>query len=262
MSKEEDKKLQEAFDDVFRYSLIMGLKFPWQMIAATLVTIGLRIYRTVLDDEGYKGMKDNIADNFKNIQKFKDGKVSEKDEVNLRKMKDECIGVEATRLKVKEEMTYVNTAREILNDTGIKTKIIKQYLPIMNQLINKYLMSMDFYVNFHLDENFTETIKSRFRDTFNYASFSEGEKMRIDLAILFTWRAVAKMKNSTNTNLLILDEIFDSSLDGTGTEEFLRILNTLEGENTFVISHKGDQLADKFRNSIRFEKVQNFSRIM
>tara|TARA_Y100000401_G_scaffold85782_1_gene71072 strand:- start:13196 stop:14902 length:1707 start_codon:yes stop_codon:yes gene_type:complete len=196
------------------------------------------------------------------IQKFKDGKVSEKDEVNLRKMKDECKGVEATRLKVKEEMTYVNTAREILNDTGIKTKIIKQYLPIMNQLINKYLMSMDFYVNFHLDENFTETIKSRFRDTFNYASFSEGEKMRIDLAILFTWRAVAKMKNSTNTNLLILDEIFDSSLDGTGTEEFLRILNTLEGENTFVISHKGDQLADKFRNSIRFEKVQNFSRIM
>ena len=123
-------------------------------------------------------------------------------------------------------------------------------------------MSMDFYVNFHLDENFTETIKSRFRDTFNYASFSEGEKMRIDLAILFTWRAVAKMKNSTNTNLLIFDEIFDSSLDGTGTEEFLRILNTLEGENTFVISHKGDQLADKFRNSIRFEKVQNFSRIM
>ena len=177
-------------------------------------------------------------------------------------MKDECKCVEATRLKVKEEMTYVNTAREILNDTGIKTKIIKQYLPIMNQLINKYLMSMDFYVNFHLDENFTETIKSRFRDTFNYASFSEGEKMRIDLAILFTWRAVAKMKNSTNTNLLILDEIFDSSLDGTGTEEFLRILNTLEGENTFVISHKGDQLADKFRNSIRFEKVQNFSRIM
>ena len=196
------------------------------------------------------------------IEKFKSGKISDKDEENLRLEKDKCKGVEATRLKVKEEITYVNTAREILNDTGIKTKIIKQYLPIMNQLINKYLMSMDFYVNFQLDENFTETIKSRFRDTFNYASFSEGEKMRIDLALLFTWRAVAKMKNSTNTNLLILDEIFDSSLDGQGTDEFLRILNTLEGENTFVISHKGDQLADKFRNSIRFEKVQNFSRIM
>ena len=149
----------------------------------------------------------------------------------------------------------------MLNDTGIKTKIIKQYLPIMNQLINKYLMSMDFYVNFNLDENFNETIKSRFRDTFNYASFSEGEKMRIDLALLFTWRAIAKMKNSVNTNLLILDEIFDSSLDGQGTDEFLRILNTLGDENTFVISHKGDQLVDKFRNSIKFEKQQNFSRI-
>ena len=196
------------------------------------------------------------------IEKFKEGKVSQKDEDKLQQMKDECKGVEAKRSETKEEMVYVNTAREMLNDTGIKTKIIKQYLPIMNQLINKYLMSMDFYVNFQLDENFNETIKSRFRDTFNYASFSEGEKMRIDLALLFTWRAIAKMKNSTNTNLLILDEIFDSSLDTTGTDEFLRILNTLEGENTFVISHKGDQLADKFRNSIRFEKTQNFSRIM
>ena len=131
----------------------------------------------------------------------------------------------------------------------------------MNQLINKYLMSMEFYVNFNLDENFNETIRSRFRDAFNYASFSEGEKMRIDLALLFTWRAIAKMKNSTNTNLLILDEIFDSSLDGQGTDEFLRILNTLDNENVFLISHKGDQLVDKFRNSIKFEKTQNFSRI-
>ena len=198
----------------------------------------------------------------KDIEKFKEGKVSQKDEDKLQQMKDQCKGVEAKRSETKEEMVYVNTAREMLNDTGIKTKIIKQYLPIMNQLINKYLMSMDFYVNFQLDENFNETIKSRFRDTFNYASFSEGEKMRIDLALLFTWRAIAKMKNSTNTNILILDEIFDSSLDMTGTDEFLRILDTLEGENTFVISHKGDQLADKFRNSIRFEKTQNFSRIM
>ncbi len=196
------------------------------------------------------------------IKKYQEGKVSKKDEEKLQQMKNECKGVEAKRSETKEEMIYIHTAREMLNDTGIKTKIIKQYLPIMNQLINKYLMSMDFYVNFQLDENFNETIKSRFRDTFNYASFSEGEKMRIDLALLFTWRAIAKMKNSTNTNLLILDEIFDSSLDTTGTDEFLRILNTLEGENTFVISHKGDQLADKFRNSIRFEKTQNFSRIV
>ena len=131
----------------------------------------------------------------------------------------------------------------------------------MNKLINTYLTSMEFYVNFTLDENFNETIKSRYRDEFTYASFSEGEKMRIDLALLFTWRAVAKMKNSTNTNLLILDEIFDSSLDGTGTDEFLKILNTLGGENVFVISHKQDALADKFMSTIRFEKVKNFSHL-
>ena len=195
------------------------------------------------------------------IDNFEQGSVSEKDVDKLNQMKTDCKKIEHERSKMKDEKNYIMAARDMLNDTGIKTKIIKQYLPIMNQLINKYLMSMDFYVNFNLDENFNETIKSRFRDTFNYASFSEGEKMRIDLALLFTWRAVAKMKNSTNTNLLILDEIFDSSLDGQGTEEFLKILNTLGEENTFVISHKGDQLADKFRNSIRFEKQQNFSRI-
>ena len=129
----------------------------------------------------------------------------------------------------------------------------------MNKLINTYLTAMEFYVNFTLNENFEETIKSRYRDDFTYASFSEGEKMRIDLALLFTWRAVAKMKNSTNTNLLILDEIFDSSLDSTGTDEFLKILNTLDGENVFVISHKQDVLVDKFKSTIRFEKVKNFS---
>jgi DNA repair exonuclease SbcCD ATPase subunit len=195
------------------------------------------------------------------ISSFEQGSVSQKDIDKLGQMKTDCKKIEHQRSLLKENQTYIMAARDMLNDTGIKTKIIKQYLPIMNQLINKYLMSMDFYVNFNLDENFNETIKSRFRDTFNYASFSEGEKMRIDLALLFTWRAVAKMKNSTNTNLLILDEIFDSSLDGQGTDEFLRILNTLGDENTFVISHKGDQLADKFRHSIRFEKTQNFSRI-
>ena len=195
------------------------------------------------------------------IENFESGSVSEKDIDKLNQMKTDCKKVEYQRSNLKDQKTYILAARDMLNDTGIKTKIIKQYLPIMNQLINKYLMSMDFYVNFNLDENFNETIKSRFRDTFNYASFSEGEKMRIDLALLFTWRAIAKMKNSVNTNLLILDEIFDSSLDGQGTDEFLRILNTLGDENTFVISHKGDQLVDKFRNSIKFEKQQNFSRI-
>ena len=165
------------------------------------------------------------------------------------------------KLNLREEQTYADAARTMLHDTGIKTKIIKQYLPIMNKLINTYLTAMEFYVNFTLNENFEETIKSRHRDEFTYASFSEGEKMRIDLALLFTWRAVAKMKNSTNTNLLILDEIFDSSLDSTGTDEFLKILNTLDNENVFVISHKQDVLADKFRSTIKFYKEKNFSRI-
>ena len=195
------------------------------------------------------------------IEQYKKDGVVDSDVEKLENLKLDIKSIEEQRNKLKEDKVYHEVARGMLTDTGIKTKIIKQYLPIMNQLINKYLMSMDFYVNFNLDENFNETIKSRFRDTFNYASFSEGEKMRIDLALLFTWRAIAKMKNSVNTNLLILDEIFDSSLDGQGTDEFLRILNTLGDENTFVISHKGDQLVDKFRNSIKFEKQQNFSRI-
>ena len=176
-------------------------------------------------------------------------------------MKDEAEIYNKQKSKLREDKLYLEAARNMLQDTGIKTKIIKQYLPIMNKLINKYLTSMEFYVNFSLDENFEETIKSRYRDEFSYSSFSEGEKMRIDLALLFTWRAVAKMKNSTNTNLLILDEIFDSSLDGTGTDEFLKILHTLSGENVFVISHKQDVLADKFNSTIRFEKVRNFSHV-
>ena len=139
---------------------------------------------------------------------------------NLTISKKLCYSLESTKSKLKEDMVYFDVARNLLQDTGIKTKIIKQYLPIMNKLINGYLSSMDFFVNFNIDENFNETIKSRFRDVFSYANFSEGEKMRIDLALLFTWRAVAKMKNSTNTNLLILDEIFDSSLDATGTDDF------------------------------------------
>ena len=155
--------------------------------------------------------------------------------------------------KINEEKTYVDTVREILSEKGAKTRIIKKYLPIMNTLINQYLQDMDFFVNFNLDEEFNETIKSRFRDTFNYNNFSEGEKLRIDLALLFTWRSIAKMKNSTNTNVLMLDEIFDSSLDGQGTEDFFKILRKLDKENVFIISHKGDILFDKFTNIIKFE---------
>ena len=163
--------------------------------------------------------------------------------------------------KVHEQKKYVDILREILNDKGAKAQIIKKYLPIMNQLINQHLQSMDFYVNFNLDEEFNETIKSRFRDTFNYNSFSEGEKMRIDLALLFTWRQIAKMKNSTNTNLLMLDEIFDSSLDGQGMDDFFKIIKQFEKENIFIISHKGDILFDKFTNIIKYEKYKNFTRL-
>lgn len=151
----------------------------------------------------------------------------------------------------------------MLKDGGIKTRIIKQYVPVMNKLINKYLAAMDFFVQFELDENFNETIKSRFRDVFSYASFSEGEKLRIDLALLFTWRSVSKLRNSVSTNLLIMDEIMDSSLDNAGTEEFLKIINELTADsNIFIISHKGDQLYDKFENTIRFQKVKNFSHMV
>jgi DNA repair exonuclease SbcCD ATPase subunit len=167
------------------------------------------------------------------------------------------------REQLSTEKSVLDIAQLILKDSGIKTKIIKQYVPVMNKLINKYLAAMDFFVQFELDENFNETIKSRFRDEFSYASFSEGEKMRIDLALLFTWRAIAKLRNSVSTNLLIMDEVFDSSLDSTGTEEFIKILNTLvDDANIFIISHKGDQLYDKFHSVIKFEKVKNFSRMV
>ena len=163
--------------------------------------------------------------------------------------------------RITEEKKYLDVAREILSDRGAKAKIIKKYLPIMNSLINQHLQSMDFFVSFHLDEEFKEEVKSRHRDTFDYNNFSEGEKMRIDLALVFTWRAIAKMKNSANTNLMVLDEIFDSSLDGQGTDDFFKIVNKMGKENIFIISHKGDILFDKFTNIIKFEKEHNFTRL-
>ena len=191
--------------------------------------------------------------------KFDDAEV---DNTKLRDLKTDLIMHTEAQEEGAEAKQYLEYAASLLKDTGIKTKIIKQYLPIMNKLINKYLTAMDFFANFNLDENFEETIKSRHRDEFSYASFSEGEKMRIDLSLLFTWRQIAKLKNSVNTNLLILDEVFDSSLDSVGVEEFLKLINEMGTDtNVFVISHKGDQLFDKFRSVIRFEKKNNFSRI-
>ena len=169
---------------------------------------------------------------------------------------------QTTKLNQTEEKAYFDALYELLRDTGIKTKIIKEYLPVMNNLINKHLQTLDFFVSFNLDENFVETIKSRYRDEFTYPSFSEGEKQRIDLALLFSWRQIAKMKNSANTNLLMLDETFDSSLDADGVDNLLKILYTLdEGTNTFIISHKQDLLDGKFPAKIEFEKQNNFSKI-
>jgi DNA repair exonuclease SbcCD ATPase subunit len=186
----------------------------------------------------------------------------ENENAKLKELKEELGILVRKQEELSTEKQYLDFAGSLLKDTGIKTKIIRQYLPIMNKLINKYLTAMDFFVNFNINENFEETIKSRHRDEFGYANFSEGEKMRIDLALLFTWRQIAKLKNSTNTNLLILDEVFDSSLDGVGTEEFLKLIHEMGTDtNIFVISHKGDQLFDKFRSVIKFEKVNNFSRI-
>ena len=196
------------------------------------------------------------------IKQILENEVGKEDIKRLDKLKEKLYSLDSTSKKYKEELFYFDVARNLLQDSGIKTKIVKQYLPIMNKLVNTYLSSMDFFCNFNLDENFNETIKSRYRDDFSYANFSEGEKMRIDLALLFTWRAIAKMKNSTNTNLLILDEIFDSSLDASGTDDFLKILNTFDKENVFVISHKQDMLFDKFRHTIKFEKNRNFSHVV
>jgi len=162
----------------------------------------------------------------------------------------------------KQEIVYHDFAYSLLKDDGVKTKIIKKYLPFINQQVNRYLQMMDFYINFHLDEEFNETVKSPIHEDFSYSSFSEGEKMRIDLSLLFTWREVARVKNSANTNLLIMDEVFDSSLDGFGTDEFLKIIRyVIKDANIFVISHKSD-LHDKFESVIRFEKVKGFSRKM
>lgn len=186
-------------------------------------------------------------------EQFGDLSEIENQSIQLEKQKEELIN---------QGNTY-GLALTLLKDSGIKTRIIKQYIPIINKLINKYLAAMDFFVNFELDENFDETIKSRYRDDFAYNSFSEGEKFRIDFAIMFTWRAIAKMRNTTNVNLLILDEVFDSSLDAAGMDDFLKILHSMEKEtNIFVISHKKDQLIDQFSNVIRFKKQKNFSTIV
>jgi DNA repair exonuclease SbcCD ATPase subunit len=206
-------------------------------------------------------LNDKLDEEILDLVKIKEKSPGDDDRMRTLIVEEKQLSTE--RKELVDQRQYNGIAYDLLKDTGIKTSIIKQYLPVMNNLINKYLQSFDCYFNFTLDENFDEVIKSNYRDEFSYESFSEGEKMRIDLALLFTWRAVSKMKNSANTNLLILDEIFDSSLDDNGTEEFMKILTSLDNDtNVFVISHKGDILADKFERLIKFEKVNNFSKMV
>ena len=205
-------------------------------------------YETKLKDELFELQnKKSVSDDILDISK---------------KLVEKMEELEEQRKEFATKKQYIEVASTLLKDSGIKAKIIKQYLPIINKLVNKYLSAMNFFVNFEIDEEFKETIKSRYRDDFSYQNFSEGERMRIDLALLLTWRAVSKIKNSMNTNLLILDEVFDSSLDSSGTEEFMKLLTAIGSDvNIYVISHKGDVLMDKFLHIIRFEKIKNFSQM-
>jgi DNA repair exonuclease SbcCD ATPase subunit len=208
--------------------------------------------------------KDRIETANKRINSIKSKDTDDTQEnERLKELVKELADLDSVKESNTSQMHDYGIVSGLLKDSGIKSKIIKYYLPIMNRLINKYLGSMDFFAQFHLDENFNETIKSRHRDEFSYMSFSEGEKMRIDLALLLSWREVARLKNSANTNLLILDEVFDSSLDSMGTDEFMKLLYNLGKKvNVFIISHRTDQLSDKFEHTITFEKKNNFSRII
>ena len=224
---------------------------------AELNTESIKQNNQIIAGQNYiRKLQKEIIDTSSNI-----GNISE-EKTKLKSMAKEAVALTEKKGEYTKEKHYLDIANVLLKDTGIKTKIIKQYLPVINKLVNKYLSAMDFFCHFELDESFNEVIKSRHRDEFSYASFSEGEKQRIDLALLFTWRTIAKMKNSASTNLLLLDEVFDSSLDSNGTDYVMNLLNTLGDEtNVFVISHKGDLLFDKFRSVVKFEKHQNFSRI-
>jgi len=210
-----------------------------------------------------QSLESNIDRTKSDINELKDKKKLDNSELNvLQLLESEFLELQKDYEEQCDTKQLYNYANELLRDSGIKTKIIRQYVPIINKYVNKYLNELEFLINFSIDENFNETIQSQYRDEFSYSSFSEGEKMRIDLALLFTWRMVAKLKNSVNTNLLILDEVFDSSLDADGTEAFLKILNTLDDKtNVFVISHKGEILYDKFRSTIKFLKEKQFSKI-
>lgn len=244
--KEEWKAVQTRLDEI-------------EAINKMVSDLNMEIYVT---NTKIAGWETQIKDLNKEIAVLQEHKASLVDESALKELEDKFDALNKEKFEASADLTMMNYISVLLKDSGIKARIIKQYIPIINKLINKYLAALDFFVDFHLDESFEETIKSRHRDAFAYNSFSEGEKMRIDLAVLFAWRAVSKLRSSVNTNLLIMDEVFDSSLDASGTEEFMKILTKVtEDNNVFIISHKTDQLWDKFEHVIRFEKVKNFSRM-
>jgi DNA repair exonuclease SbcCD ATPase subunit len=222
-------------------------------------------FLSVLNEHRQKlGVAEKMVERLQNdADKIRKSQQSLDDEQTaLEDLQDKVDAAKRNLAEKQHEQNLLGSAQTILKDSGIKTKIIRHYLPIMNKMINHYLACMDFFVQFNLDENFDETIKSRHRDEFTYASFSEGEKMRIDLSLLLAWREIARLKNSTNCNLLVLDEVFDSSLDGTGMDEFMKLLKSMgERCNIFVISHKSDQLMDKFQDVLTFKKKNNFSRM-
>ena len=208
------------------------------------------------------GSQRRIRDNESEIQRIVNNLENENTEYGkLEEFSKNLIKTTEELISKKEKTNYYDYSYNLLKDGGVKTKIIKKYLPLINQQVNRYLQMMDFYINFTLDDEFNETIQSPIHEKFSYSSFSEGEKMRIDLALLFTWREVAKVKNSTNTNLLIMDEVFDSSLDGFGTDEFLKIIKyVIKDANIFIISHKSG-MEDKFEDVIQFKKIKGFSQI-
>jgi len=264
MINESDKDKKSVIDS------IETIRDSIRTLESKLSSINI-VLENVKDKEKYISLRQSkISASLQYIQKLQKNMESNLIEVEeVTETKDELNqliiegkGYVDSRKDMVEDQHYYNIAFTILKDSGIKSKIIKHYLPIMNKLINKYLSDMDFFCQFNLDETFNETIKSRHRDEFTYHSFSEGERLRIDLSLLLAWREVARLKNSVNCNLLILDEVFDSSLDGVGTEEFLKLLTSFgDRANIFVISHKSDTMTDKFQNHLMFEKKNNFSRI-
>jgi DNA repair exonuclease SbcCD ATPase subunit len=260
-AKTKATEIQEALDNVAKESVIVEDALGRLNTAADEIrTKTASISSNNREIVRLQGQIRNLIDAISKIR-GNDGDLvkSKEDLLSLNQKKEDLF---EERLVLNESMSYNNVMLEMLKDTGIKTKVIKQYIPIINNLVNKYLQILDFFVHFNLDQEFKETIKSRHRDAFTYDSFSEGEKQRIDLALLFTWRMIAKMKNSVATNLLVLDETFDSSLDHDGVENLMKILYSLDDDtNVFVISHKGEILDNKFKNKLEFFKEKNFSKM-